>query len=238
MDDRRRTQLAAYYHWMSRGCPLNDDLADWFWAEAQPQIIRATFQLEFSGLEVFPSFDVPAEALQHPIWDGVIVGWSSQYTPHVKLVLAHHSNTLDFEGTLRIPFRGRVPHAGAFRLPLRLIGAAHGTHRVKGKGWAFSGIDAIAEVWATLCVVKNEDVVFTWVGQAGDETKSEDRTRPFALEFDEDRDVFFDAKEGDFVELRFDLKAHVWANSDGEAAVDVADFWVLRGGMHCFPVYD
>jgi len=22
-------QLAAYYHWQQRGCPINDDLTDW-----------------------------------------------------------------------------------------------------------------------------------------------------------------------------------------------------------------
>jgi hypothetical protein len=28
-------EVAAYYHWQQRGCPLNDDLADWLAVEKE-----------------------------------------------------------------------------------------------------------------------------------------------------------------------------------------------------------
>lgn len=30
---RKEHEMAAYYHWEKRGCPLNDSMADWLWAE-------------------------------------------------------------------------------------------------------------------------------------------------------------------------------------------------------------
>jgi hypothetical protein len=31
--ERLEHEIAAYYHWLDRGCPIGDDLTDWFEAE-------------------------------------------------------------------------------------------------------------------------------------------------------------------------------------------------------------
>jgi len=33
--DREDLRLAAYYHWLSRGCPPGDDLSDWVAVEQE-----------------------------------------------------------------------------------------------------------------------------------------------------------------------------------------------------------
>jgi hypothetical protein len=32
---KEQLEVAAYYHWINRGCPTNDDLTDWVEAEKQ-----------------------------------------------------------------------------------------------------------------------------------------------------------------------------------------------------------
>ena len=32
---REQLEIAAYYHWINRGCPVNDDLTDWLEAEKE-----------------------------------------------------------------------------------------------------------------------------------------------------------------------------------------------------------
>jgi hypothetical protein len=32
---KKELEVAAYYHWQERGCPINDDLTDWVEAEKE-----------------------------------------------------------------------------------------------------------------------------------------------------------------------------------------------------------
>ena len=122
-----------------------------------------------------------------------------------------------------------IPETGYYRIrsttsKLRVKGST----TVKGRGWAFSSIDARASVYVTMRADLDywTEVFYARPRVAADATKSESRTKSFDTSLSLPQDVSFYAKRGQ--KLRFYVTADLstWANGDGSAEIKIRRFGI------------
>lgn len=185
------------------------------------------FELPFVNSAASPNF--ATESPVNYVAQG-IVGWRVHSNPPPKMTNTGSGNGQIINGNLDLYWQTTVPHNGIFAMrpnQNRSSFAVFGSHKVRGRGWYFSGNDARVEVHAWVIVylgtqwLDARHVVVSW-----DATKSENRTKSFGRWVDLPGRITFQANAGQQLGMIVRLYGETWANDEGLAEINIDLFGV------------